>query len=240
MIEKIAHTVEDHFKEIRSIRFTVENKRLWLIDQRSVMTKSTQADIRLLLDLHARKIVSDSYVVKQIKTRAAQRNPAPHHRLHNGKGAEGPHGRHQRRTGAAIGRVYFSTERLLEAHKIAQQKGHDTKLILCLVSSFAEDVKAIEVPTAFSPLRVATRTRLRCCRQYGKVSLVKPEMKIKGNRATVGEHTIKEGDYITLNVPFYGAPSDVPRQSGPHRTRPRRIRACWSSWTLSIQDLILR
>ena len=59
--------MEDHFKEMRSIRFTVENKRLWLIDQRSVMTKSTQSDIRLLLDLYARKIVSDQYVVKQIK-----------------------------------------------------------------------------------------------------------------------------------------------------------------------------
>ena len=66
-LEKIAHAVEDHFKEIRSIRFTVENKRLWLIDQRSVMTKSTQADIRLLLDLHARKVVDDRYVVQQIK-----------------------------------------------------------------------------------------------------------------------------------------------------------------------------
>jgi pyruvate,orthophosphate dikinase len=32
-------------------------------------------------------------------------------------------------------------------------------------------------------------------------------MKIKGNRATVGNLVIKEGDYITLNVPFYGAPS---------------------------------
>ncbi len=66
-LEKIARKVEDHFKETRSIRFTVENKRLWLIDQRSVMAKSTQADIRLLLDLHGRKIVDDAYVVKKIK-----------------------------------------------------------------------------------------------------------------------------------------------------------------------------
>ena len=131
-LEKIAKTVEDHFKEIRSIRFTVENKRLWLIDQRSVMTKSTQADIRLLLDLHARKIVDDSYVVKQIKPGPAQRDPAPHHRLHLGEGYSGHHRRDHRRPGAAIGRVYFSTEGLLEAHKIAQQKGMDTKLILCL------------------------------------------------------------------------------------------------------------
>ena len=32
-------------------------------------------------------------------------------------------------------------------------------------------------------------------------------MKIKDTSATIGSKTIKEGDYITLNVPFYGAPS---------------------------------
>ena len=49
-LEQIGRTVEQHFKEIRSIRFTVENKRLWLIDQRPVMSKSTMADIKMLLE----------------------------------------------------------------------------------------------------------------------------------------------------------------------------------------------
>ena len=98
-LEKIARTVEDHFKEIRSIRFTVENKRLWLIDQRSVMTKSTQADIRLLLDLHARKIVDDAYVVKQIKPGQLNEILHPIIDFTLGEGAEDPHGRHHRRPG---------------------------------------------------------------------------------------------------------------------------------------------
>ena len=52
-LEQIGRTIEQYFKEIRSIRFTVENKQLWLIDQRPVMSKSTQADIKMLLDLYA-------------------------------------------------------------------------------------------------------------------------------------------------------------------------------------------
>ena len=66
-LTSIANTVEDHFKEIRSIRFTIENKQVWLIDQQSVMNKSTQADIKTLLDLHSRKKIDDSYLINAIK-----------------------------------------------------------------------------------------------------------------------------------------------------------------------------
>ncbi len=110
--------------------------------------------------------------------------------------------------GAAIGRIFFSTERLLEEFKTAQQKGRDTKLILCLPASFAEDVKAIEVATGVLSTEGGYSAHASVvARQYGKVSLVKPDMKIKGNKAVIGDRTIKEGDYVTLNVPFYGTPS---------------------------------
>ena len=45
--------------------------------------------------------------------------------------------------GAAIGRVFFSTEALLEEYKNARLNDQDDRLILCLVSSFAEDVNVI-------------------------------------------------------------------------------------------------
>jgi len=207
-LEKIARTVEDHFKEIRSIRFTVENKRLWLIDQRSVMTKSTQADIRMLLDLHARKIVDDAYVVKQIKPGQLNEILHPIIDFTSVKSLTCITGGITGAPGAVIGRVFFSTDGLLEAHKLAQQKGGETKLILCLPASFAEDVKAIEVATGVLSTEGGYSAHASVvARQYGKVSLVKPDMKIRGNKAIIGDLTIKEGDYITLNVPFYGQPS---------------------------------
>jgi pyruvate,orthophosphate dikinase len=207
-LEQIGRTIEQHYKEIRSIRFTVENKRLWLIDQRPVMSKSTQADIKLLLDLHARKLVDSAWVVQQVKP--AQLNEVLHPIVDLASVARMPclSGGIIGAPGAAIGRIFFSTDRLLEEFKTAQKKGRDTKLILCLAASFAEDVKAIEVATGVLSTEGGYSAHASVvARQYGKISLVKPDMKIKGNKAVIGERTIKEGDYVTLNVPFYGTPS---------------------------------
>jgi pyruvate,orthophosphate dikinase len=207
-LEKIARTVEEYFEEIRSIRFTIENKKLWLIDQRAVMMKSTQSEIRTLLDLHGQKVVDGKVVVTRVKPRQLNEilhpviNPTSVAKMKCLPGgiAGAP--------GAAIGRVYFSTESLLEAYKEAQLKGADTRLILCMPATFAEDVKAIEVATGVLSCEGGYSAHASVvARQYGKVSLVKPDMKIRGRKAQIGAVTLSEGNYITLNVPHYGEPA---------------------------------
>jgi len=204
-LQKIAWTLEDKFKEIRQVRFTIENGKLWLIEQRLVEQKSTQADIKLLLDLAKRKIVDNAYVVKSIDPLRLNEilhpviDPSSVKMLKSWKGgiAGAP--------GAAIGRVYFTTDALLEARKVAQQQGEDTKTILVALSSFAEDVKAIEVSGGVLTAEGGYSAHASVvARQYGKVSLVAPDLKIKGKKATLGSFSFSEGDYITLNVPFYG------------------------------------
>ncbi|UCF97136.1 MAG: pyruvate, phosphate dikinase [Spirochaetaceae bacterium] len=207
-LEKIGRIVEDHFKEIRSIRFTIENKKLWLIDQRAVMIKSTQSEIQTLLDLYNRKVVDDRYAVATVKPQQLNEilhpviNPASVAKMKALEGgiAGAP--------GAAIGRVFFTTEGLLDAYKDAQLKGADTRLILCMPATFAEDVKAIEVATGVLSNEGGYSAHASVvARQYGKVSLVKPDMRIRGKKATVDSVTISEGDYLTLNVPYYGDPA---------------------------------
>ncbi len=206
-LEKIGRKVEDYYKEIRSIRFTIEKGKVWLIDQRPVATKSTQADIRTLLDLNRRKIVSDKEVVLAIKPVQLNEILHPIVNLSSVKGLKRIDGGITGASGAAIGRLCFTTDGLLEAHKQAALKGEDTRFILCMPATFAEDVKAIEVATGVLSSEGGYSAHASVvARQYGKVSLVKTEMKFKGNKATIGNVTLTEGDYVTLNVPFYGAP----------------------------------
>ena len=167
--------------------------------------KSTQADIKLLLDLAKRKIISNDDVIKAIDPLRLNEmlhpviNPSSAKALKSWKGgiAGAP--------GAAIGRVYFSTSALLEAEKRARQKGEDDRFILVLISSFAGDVKAIEVSTGVLTAEGGYSAHASVvARQYGKVSLVAPDLKIKGSKAALGDFRFSEGDYITINVPFYG------------------------------------
>ncbi|MDR0486719.1 MAG: pyruvate, phosphate dikinase [Treponema sp.] len=204
-LEKIAWTLEDKFKEIRHVRFTVENGKLWLVEQRVVDQKSTRSDIKLLLDLAGRKIVDPAFVIKSIDPISLNEILHPVINLPSVKGFKSWKGGIAGAPGAAIGRVYFSTDALLEAKKAAMQRGEDGRTILVLMSSFAGDVKAIEVSTGVLTAEGGYSAHASVvARQYGKVSLVSPALKIKGGKATLGEFSFSEGEYITLNVPFYG------------------------------------
>ncbi|MBN1649582.1 MAG: pyruvate, phosphate dikinase [Spirochaetales bacterium] len=207
VLKKIARKVEDHFKEIRSIRFTVENKKVWLIDQRPLMTKSTQADIRTLLDLYKRKIIDEKYLINAIKPEQLNEILHPVVNMDSVKKLPAYHGGISGAPGAAIGRVYFDTVRLLEAHKAAQHAGVDTRTILLMPATFAEDVKAIEVSSGVLSSEGGYSAHASVvARQYGKVSLVITDMQISGRKAKLGNLIINEGDLITLNVPQYGDP----------------------------------
>jgi pyruvate,orthophosphate dikinase len=204
-LEKIALTLENKFQEIRQVRFTVEKGKLWLIEQRLVDQKSTQADIKLLLDLADRKVIDKSAVIKAIDPLRLNEILHPIINTPSVKGLKSWKGGIAGAPGAAIGRVYFNTDTLLEAQKLSQKKGEDGRTILCKESSFAEDVKAIEVSTGVLTAEGGYSAHASVvARQYGKVSLVAPELKIKGNKAILGDMTITEGDYLTINVPFYG------------------------------------
>jgi pyruvate,orthophosphate dikinase len=206
-LEAVARKLEDHLKEIRQIRFTIENKKLWLIEQRQVVAKSTQADIQLLLDLNKRKVVDDEFVVNSIKPGRLNEILHPVVDLASVKKLKGVSGGIAGAPGAAIGRVYFSTEALLDAHRVAQQKGEDKRMILCMPATFADDVKAIEVASGVLSTEGGYSAHASVvARQYGKVSLVKPELRIRGKKATLGDMSFNEGDYITINIPYYGEP----------------------------------
>ncbi|HOX12689.1 MAG TPA: PEP-utilizing enzyme, partial [Spirochaetales bacterium] len=160
-----------------------------------------------LLDLNKRRIVDDAFVVNSIKPGRLNEILHPIVDLASVKKLKGVTGGIAGAPGAAIGRVYFTTEALLDAHRVAQQKGQDKRMILCMPATFADDVKAIEVATGVLSTEGGYSAHASVvARQYGKVSLVKPDLRIRGKKATLGDMTISEGDYLTINIPFYGEP----------------------------------
>ncbi|MCL1864339.1 MAG: PEP-utilizing enzyme [Spirochaetes bacterium] len=205
---QIALKVEENFKEIRNIKFTIEDEDFWLVEQREVDEKSTQAQIKTLLDLNTKKVISDEFLINTIKPDQLNELLHPVIDPRTVKTTKNIKGGIAGSTGAAIGRVFFSTPKILEEYKKAIMTGGDTNLILVLVSSYAEDVKAIEVAQAVITTEGGFSSHAPVvARSLGKVAMVQPEMKIKGNTFTIAGTTVKEGDYISLNVPYYEEPT---------------------------------
>ncbi len=204
-LQQIAWMLEDDSKEIRQVRFTIENGKLWLIEQKSVEAKSTISLIQLLLDLNKRRVVSDAYVVKTVKPGLLNEILHPVLDIMSVKEMKKSSGGIAGAPGAAVGRVYFTADSLIDAQRIARQNGEDTRCILIMPATYAGDVKGIEVATGVLSNEGGYSAHASVvARQYGKISLVRPDMVIRGKKAILDGVTINEGDYLTLNVPYYG------------------------------------
>jgi pyruvate,orthophosphate dikinase len=104
--------------------------------------------------------------------------------------------------------VFFSTPKLLEEYKKAIMHGGDTNMILVMPASYAEDVKAIEVARGVITSEGGFSSHAPVvARRLGKVAMVQPEMKIRGTSFTLAGKTVSEGDYVSINVPYYEPPT---------------------------------
>ncbi|QEN07823.1 pyruvate, phosphate dikinase [Oceanispirochaeta crateris] len=207
-LNSIARLLENHYKEIRQVKFTVEDGKLWVIDQQEADGKSTQAHIRTLLELNEMGVVKDEYLINDIQpTRLAEIL----HPVIDRKSAQNlpsSRGGISGSVGAAVGRVFFSTDELMKEYRIATQRGLESDFILIMKSTYAEDVKAIEVCKGVITIEGGYASHAPVvARSLGKVAMVKPELKLLKSSVKIGDITIKEGDYITMDVTSYDKPT---------------------------------
>jgi pyruvate,orthophosphate dikinase len=163
--------------------------------------KSAEEEIRFLLDQVKQGFIDGAHAVKALEISRLNEilhpviNAADVERLPKWTG--GISGA----PGAVVGRAYFSTGALLKARKIALRRGEDTRFILVLPFALADDVKAIEVADGVLTAQGGFSAHASVvARQYGKVSLVAPEMNITGKRANLGALVFGEEDTVTLDV----------------------------------------
>jgi pyruvate,orthophosphate dikinase len=106
--------------------------------------------------------------------------------------------------GAATGRACFSSAALLEAKRQARRRDapdSDDRRVLVLPSVFAGDVPALEAAEGALTVQGGYASHASVvARQYGKASLVAPELAIDGKTATLGNLRFSEGDFITLDA----------------------------------------
>ncbi len=207
-LQKLAKLLESRFHELRQVKFIIEKGKLWLINQTSEDKKSTQSHIRTLLDLYRDGFVKGDWLIKQIPPGQLASLLHPIVDMESVKSIPSVSGGMTGSPGAAIGRVFFSADKVMEVYREALQRSEDTRIILCVQSSFAEDVKAIEVGQGVIAVDGGYSSHAPVvARSMGKIALLNKKIVITGNQFTLDGITVKEGDYITLDVPIYKEPT---------------------------------
>jgi pyruvate,orthophosphate dikinase len=216
-LHRIATGLEEKFLDIREVKFVIEENKVWVVEQNPVDGKSTQAEMRTLLDLHSKKLITTEKLVSSIPPAQVQDllHPVIDHettldmpKISGGVVAS---------PGAAVGRVCFSTKRLLAEFRRSSLMGSSPDLILCMPHTDAEDVEGIEMAKAVIASAGDRAGHVGGYASHAAVvsrSLRKPCLLAKfedvewhDTHIVLGGHRVNELDMISMEVPTYTAPT---------------------------------
>jgi pyruvate, orthophosphate dikinase len=196
-LAKIRTTLENHYTDMQDLEFTIEDKKLWMLQTRTGK-RTGQAAIRMAVDMVNEKLIDKDTALMRI--RPEQLDELLHPMLDPKAEKEAwtltkglPAG-----PGGAVGRVVLSSERA----KIMAERGE--KVILVRTETSPEDVDGMKVSAGILTSRggmtshaaLVARGWGKCCIagaselsiDYGDKTVITPDGTVFG-----------EGDWISLN-----------------------------------------
>jgi pyruvate,orthophosphate dikinase len=199
-LQQMAAALEGHYRDMQDIEFTIEAGKLWLLQTRDGK-RTAQAAVRIAVDL-----ANDGLITKQDALRrvtpsqidfflhpqlaaAARKQAADEGRLIATGLNVSP--------GAAVGVAAFDPD---VAQRLA---GDGRKVILIRPETKPDDVHGMLASEGILTTRGGrTSHAALVARQFGKPAVVGVnalEVDLVGHRATVGELSIGEGDWVSLD-----------------------------------------
>ena len=193
-LEKILMKLENHYKDMQDVEFTVENNKLWILQTRSGKRTSKSA-VKIAVDMVKEKLISKKEAILRIDPSSLDTllHPTLDEKseinvIANGLPAS---------PGAASGKVVFSSEEAERLNDMMQ----DT--ILVRVETSPEDIQGMHAAKGILTARggmtshaaVVARGMGRPCVSGSSEIDINYESKI----FKTSEHEIKEGDVITID-----------------------------------------
>ena len=190
----IYRKLEHHYKDMLDIEFTVQEGKLYMLQTR-IGKRTAAAAIRIAVDMVKEKVITQDTALMRVDP--VQLDQLLHPMINSkvkfqviAKGLPAS-------PGAAIGKVVFTAE---EAERMAERR---EKVILVRAETSPEDIGGMHAAEGIVTARggmtshaaVVARGMGKCCVAGCGALSIDEEKKI----FTVGGHTVKEGDYITLN-----------------------------------------
>ncbi|MFH1665463.1 MAG: pyruvate, phosphate dikinase [Candidatus Omnitrophota bacterium] len=195
-LDSIQERLEKHYRDMQDIEFTIENGKLYMLQTR-VGKRNGPAAVKMAVDMVNEKLITKEEAVMRVKPSQLDEllhpiiDPVEERKVTPlGKGLPaGP--------GGAMGRVVFNSD---SAVKWAE-KGE--KVILVREETNPEDVEGMRAAQAILTSRGGmTSHAALVARGWGKCCVVgcsEMKMDYSGKIARIGDASLKEGDWITLN-----------------------------------------
>ena len=193
---EIADRLEKHYRDMQDMEFTIEEGKLYFLQTRNGK-RTAQAAIQVACDLVDEGMISPQEAVLRIEAKSLDQLLHPAFdaaALKNGKqiGEALPAS-----PGAAAGRIYFTAEDAVAAH------ASGSRVILVRQETSPEDIEGMHAAEGVLTMRggmtshaaVVARGMGTCCVSgCGDLKVHEEDKYIE-----LGGHTIKEGDYISLD-----------------------------------------
>ena len=192
----ICHTLEEHYRDMQDMEFTIEDRKLYMLQTRNGK-RTAQAALRIACDLVDEKMITEEQAVAMIDPRNL--DTLLHPQFHAKKlKATSPVARALGASpGAACGKAVFTAD---DAKEWAE-KGE--KVILVRLETSPEDIEGMKAAEGILTARggmtshaaVVARGMGKCC-VSGCTEMVMDEA---NKQFTLGGKLYKEGDFISLD-----------------------------------------
>ena len=199
--EQICKKLENHYRDMQDVEFTVENGKLWMLQTRDGK-RTAQAAVRIAVDMVEEGLITkeeavmrvspdqiDFFLHPQFDVRAKQKARGSGAYLAKGLNVS---------PGAAVGIVAFDANR---AEQWAKERGKD--VIMVRPETKPDDVHGMLAAEGILTSRGGrTSHAALVARQFGKpavVGVASLEIDLANRRMSVGTSEIKEGDWISID-----------------------------------------
>jgi pyruvate,orthophosphate dikinase len=193
-LEKIYQKLEEHYRDMQDIEFTVQNKKLWMLQTRSGK-RTAQASIKIAVDMVNEKLIDKKEAIKRIDPASLDQllHPTLDPKAKVNVIAKGL----PASPGAASGIVVFSSQ---EAEKRAE---NGDKVILVRVETSPEDIKGMHVSQGILTARGGMTSHAAVVARGMGTPCVSGAtgLFVDQNNLffTAGGVKVKEGEVITIN-----------------------------------------
>jgi pyruvate,orthophosphate dikinase len=197
----VCEKLEKHYREMQDVEFTVENGKLWMLQTRDGK-RTAKAAVQIAVDMANEGLISKEEAVLRVKAEQVDTLLHPQFSIEEKAAAE-QDGRMfatgvNASPGAAVGRVYFDAD---TAEEKAKEEGQD--VIMVRPFTKPDDVHGmLAAKGILTSEGGATSHAAVVARQFGipcvvGASAVRIDMEKR--QFTVGDITVKEGDFISVD-----------------------------------------